>query len=246
MKRLSWVWWVALLLLTLLFMVVRLPASLVSTIIAAQTGNKFTLAGTSGSIWQGAGQPVVDGQALAEQLTWQWRPADLLKASIGYDLKLDTGQAQLNLGPKDISLRNADLTIAASPLFKLAERTRAYGLTGQLRLATTELHWPTKQSEGQLSVDWRGAGSSLAPTMPVLGDYRANLSPAGNAWQIQLSTLSGQLLLNGSGNWQASQGLTAEVTLQASPGSAPALAPFLNQIGDGSPETPRRLQFNLR
>ncbi|PHV12151.1 type II secretion system protein N [Chitinimonas sp. BJB300] len=246
MRRLHWSWWLALSLLTLLFIFVRLPASVFGSIIAAKTGDKFVLAGTSGSIWQGTGQPVVEGQALAEQLTWQWRPKDLLKASLGYDLKLDAGQAQLNIGLGGISLRNADLTVAASPLFKLAERTRAYGLTGQLRLATAEMHWPTPQAESQLSIDWRGAGSSLAPSVPVLGDYRIGLTPSGKAWQLQLSTLNGQLVLNGSGKWQASEGLAADITLQAAPGSGPALVPFLNQVGAGSPEAERRLRFNFR
>lgn len=246
MRRLTWPWWLALVLLIIVFALIRLPASMVGSLISAQSAGKFNLAGAQGSIWQGSAQPVLDGEALAEQLSWQWRPKDLLQARLGYDIRLDAGQAALSLGLGEISLRQFDLALAAAPLFKLSEKTRNYGLSGQLRLSGQEMHLRGGKPEGQLSLDWLGASSSLAPAVRPLGDYRLNALPAGSGWQLQLSTLSGQLQLNGNGNWQAAQGLQAEVALQAAPGAASALAPFLSQVGAGAPEAERRLRFSLR
>lgn len=246
MKRLGWPWWLALCVLTLLFMLVQLPAGVLGSLIAAQTGQKFSLAGASGSIWRGTAQPVLDGQALAGQLSWQWQAGELLHGRLGYALQLDEGRAELGLGLGGLLLRNADLTVAAAPLFRLIERTRPYGLEGQLRLSSSSLRWHGADVEGQLSLDWRGAASSLAPAVRPLGDYRAQLQPAAGGWKLQLSTLGGPLQLNGSGNWQASQGFEADIGLRAEAGSAEALAPFLSQIGGGAPERERRLHFRLR
>ncbi|QDQ26020.1 type II secretion system protein N [Chitinimonas arctica] len=243
MKRLTWPWWVALVLLTLLFLVLRLPASILGMVVAAQTDGKLQLAASQGSLWQGSAQPILQDAALAERLEWAWQPAGLLRGKLGYAIKLDGGQALLSFGLGGLELREADLTFAAGPLLRLDARTRAYGLTGQLRVASPELHWKDGKPVGQLSVDWLGATSTLVPSLNPLGDYRATLVPAGDGWRLQLATLAGVLQLNGGGDWQAKQGLRGEVSLKAAPGAEAQLAPFLGQIGPGGPDAARTIKF---
>ncbi|GAB3258325.1 type II secretion system protein N [Chitinimonas naiadis] len=246
MKRLAWYWWLALALLTLIFLLLRLPASLLGSVLASQTGDKLTLAAAEGSIWQGSAQPVLQGKALAERVSWSWQPAGLLRGKLGYQLKLDDGSAQLALGLRSLELREANFGLAAAPLLQLDQRSRGYGLSGQFHLSTGRFLWQAGKPEGQLLLDWRNAASSLVPGVQPLGDYRATVTPAGERWQVQLSTLNGQLQLNGQGNWDARQGLQAEVGLKAANGAEALLAPFLNQVGAGSPESERKLRFNFK
>lgn len=245
MKRLHWGYWLALGLLTALFLLVRLPAGIVGALVSSQSGGKLTFAAAEGTLWNGSAQPVLDGAALAERLSWSWQPKALLKGQLGYALTLDDGRALLGLGIGGIRLTEADLGLAATPLFLLDERTRNYGLSGQLRLSTAEFRWQGGKGEGQLNLDWRGAASSLAPSISPLGDYRLTLAPAGEAWHVQLATLGGQLQLNGGGELRAGQGLSMEVGLRAAAGAEAALAPFLNQVGPGDPAAERRLRFSL-
>lgn len=246
MRRLGTFWWVALALLTLLFLLLRLPASLLGSVLESQTAGQLKLAAAEGTIWQGSAQPVLQGNALAERLSWRWQPKVLLQGKLGYQLKLDQGGALLNIGLRSLELLDANLGLPAAPLLQLDARSKPYGLAGQLQLSTGRFLWKAGKPEGQLILDWRNAASSLVPAVQPLGDYRATLSPAGEHWQMQLSTLSGPLQLNGQGNWDAKQGLQAEIGLKAANGSEGLLAPFLNQVGAGSPDSERRLRFNFR
>ncbi|MEH6460403.1 type II secretion system protein N [Chitinimonas sp. JJ19] len=246
MKRLSWHWWLLLTLLTTAFLILRLPATVMGSIIAAQTKDKLQLAGAQGSLWHGSAQPLLQGAALGERLDWAWQPKALLKGRLAYQITLDGGQGIVSMGWGGLAVQEANLAVAAAPVFQLDKGVKPYGLSGQLRLASPELRYQAGKPTGTLTLDWLGANSSLAPMVSPLGDYRLTLSPAGEGLRIQLSTLGGRLQLNGGGHWEASQGLAAEVGLQASPGSEAVLSPFLNQVGQGNPGGERMLRFNYR
>jgi len=246
MRRLGTLWWVVLAILILIFLLLRLPASLLGSVLEGQSGGKLQLVAAEGTIWQGSAQPVLQGAALAERLSWNWQPRALLQGKLGYQIKLDQGSALLNVGLRSLELRDANLGLPAAPLLQLDNRSKAYGLAGQLQLSTGRFVWQAGKPEGQLLLDWRNAASSLVPAVQPLGDYRATLSPAGERWQLQLTTLGGPLQLSGQGSWDAKQGLQAEVGLKAANGSEGLLAPFLSQVGAGAPDSERRLRFNFR
>jgi general secretion pathway protein N len=113
--------------------------------------------------------------------------------------------------------------------------------------------WNTLQPRGTLQVATRGvtieliqgrwvfAGraeigltgmSSRVSTLDELGNYQIELQgdPRGQAATVQLSTRSGALQLNGSGQWAASR-LRFSGQASAAPGSEAALNNLLNIIG---------------
>lgn len=232
---------------TLVFLPLRLPATVLGALIASQTQGKVTLAAAEGSFWHGSAQPLVGGEAIAERLNWDIHAAELLRGRLVYDLRLDGGGAELSVGKGGLTLSHADLTVAGAPLFKLDERMRSYALDGQLHLASPSLHWAAgSQPQGALSLDWRGAGSNLTPAMNPLGDYHVDATPAGAGWHLQFSTLGGSLQINGGGDWDATRGLTVDLGLKPSPGTETALGVLLSRIGPGAPDAERRLQFNFR
>jgi general secretion pathway protein N len=231
---------------TLLFLPLRLPAALLGTLLTSQTDGRLSLAATEGTIWHGSAQPLLGGEALAERMAWDIQPAELLHGRLVYQLALDDGSARLSLGAGGTAISNVNLSVPAAPLFKLDERTRGYALTGQLHLVSPSLRWAKGQPDGAMQLDWRGAGSSLAPALNPLGDYQLTATPAGDGWHLQFNTLAGSLQINGAGDWQASRGLNVDVGLKAAPGTEASLTALLSRMGPGAPNAERRLRFNFR
>lgn len=72
---------------------------------------------------------------------------------------------------------------------------------------TLLLRWDTLQMagngfDGEISMDWRAAQSALSPVSP-LGDYRMIARASGGQGDVTLTTLSGPLLLEGTGRIDA-------------------------------------------
>lgn len=246
MKSIRLSTWLLIGLAIVVFLPLRIPASVLGAIVASETKGVVTLAAADGTFWQGSAQPLVDGEAVAERLQWKVKPIELLHGRLEFDLTLDDGSAHLTMGKGGLLLSNADLTVAGGPLFKLSDRTKAYALNGQLHLASPSLHFADGQPAGTLALDWRGAGSGLAPATNPLGDYHIDATPSGQGWHLQFSTLSGALLINGGGDWNANRGLTVDLSLKAAQGAEASLNTLLSQMGPGTAGGERRLQFNFR
>jgi general secretion pathway protein N len=232
--------------ITLVLLPLRLPASLVASILKSESQGHLSLAASDGTIWHGSGQPLLDGQALAEQLRWDIDASKLLRGQLVYKIGLDQGGATLALARSGVNISEANLALAASPLFRLDERIRPYALTGQLRLNSQNMHIAKGAADGAISIEWNSAGTSLAPTMNPIGDYRVSAMPAGDGWQLQFSTLSGSLQINGNGNWQPNSGLNVDLGLKAAQGTEASLGTLLSRIGPSGPDGERRLKFNFR
>lgn len=246
MTSLNWKWWLSLSVLSGIALVLSLPASVLGSVLSMETNGKFKLVASEGTLWNGQGQPTIGDAALGERISWTWQPKALLKGKLAFDLQLDNGHAKLILGLSSAELQDADLTIAATPLFQLDQRGRAYGLSGQLRLASPNFHYQAGKPAGLLTLDWLNAASSLVPAVNPLGTYRTTLTPAKDGWHLQVASLDGALQINGGGDWQDAQGFSMDIGLRANAGAETALAPFLNQIGAGEANAERRLRFNFR
>ena len=84
------------------------------------------------------------------------------------------------------------------------------------------------QLQGAAQLQLLQLSSSLA-TLPALGSYQVDVAGGTNT-QVQLSTLSGALQLQGSGGWQNGRfGFAGQA--QAAPGYEESLANILNVIG---------------
>jgi general secretion pathway protein N len=245
MKHLSLRHYLLLLAFFLVFLILRMPASVFGLIAASASGGQLKLAATAGTLWHGSGQPLLNGAAIGEQLHWDWRARELLHGRLGYKIALDDGTADLAIGLHDIALSQADLNLAADPIFALDERSRSYGLTGQLHLSTSDFRWHGTKAEGTLAIDWLNAGSTLAPSVDPLGNYRLTATAVNDGWKLQVNTQGGRLQLNGTGLWKTEEGLNTDLSLRAEAGSETALAPFLTRLGPGAPTAERRLHLKL-
>jgi len=245
MKRLGKRWYALLALLILIFIGIRLPASLAAAALASKSDGKIKLAAVTGTLWHGQGQLVIGDTAVWQSLQWDWQAGELLHGALGFLIAADGGHAALHLRPTAVEIADMDISAPATPILQLDPRAAGFGLTGRLRLSATQLR-VGKQPSGSLALDWQQAGSQRIPVPSELGNYRANLTPNGDAWKVQLTTLSGPFQLSGEGEWHATTGLAAEIVAKAAPGSEGQLAPLLNQMGPGEPQQERRMRFNFR
>lgn len=234
----------------LLALVLFAPALWLAQGVQAATGGRVQLINTSGTVWQGHADLLFTGgegsrtqTALPQGMGWRIRP-QLLAAvpALGVQLSAPcctTAPLDLQLLPR---WGGAELRVAAGHSRWPAELLAGLGtpwntlrLEGQLALQTNglTLRWDQGRArvQGAMSVEALDVASRLSALRP-LGSYRFDLRAPedGNTAQLDLSTLRGELLLQGSGQWVGGR-LRFTGDAQAAPGSETALANLLNIMG---------------
>ena len=226
-------------LLTLLFGSVFLaglisfaPASLMGSVLERTSGGTLTLAQTKGSLWNGSGVALLRLKARYQTLgSYRWK-LQLLNAS----LQVQAGEAvpmTVRYVPFSgrINIDNLHLALPVSIIEIAAPQLGPYQLQGSLQAGCDHLTLDASGMNGQVTMDWLHAASALSTIRP-LGDYRILVQGRGNVLDMQLSTLSGKLLLSGNGSYDNAAGMRFTGTAQAAPGTAETeLNEMLHHIG---------------
>lgn len=226
------------------------PARWLAQALHSATGGQLQLVNPSGTVWQGQADLLLTGgegsrsaSALPQGLRWRLglRLADGTPA-LGLQLAAPCCTAQ----PLALWLRprwgGADLHVAASSsawpadlLVGLGTPWNTLHLQGQLALQTQglTLRWNQgrAQLQGGLVVDAQDVSSRLARLRP-LGSYRVEMKATadGHTATLNLSTLRGDLQLQGSGQWVGGR-LRFKGEAQAAAGREEALTNLLNIMG---------------
>lgn len=207
------------------------PASLVGHALERASGGRLVLAETQGSLWQGSGIAVLKSgsryQVLGRYhwLLQPWRAA--LQVQSGDDAPMRVRFAPFG---GDIDIDDLHLTLPASILEIASPQLGPYQLQGLFDARANHVSLGTHGMTGQVTVDWKDAASGLSVIRP-LGAYRIVLQGSGPAVDAQLSTLSGKLVLNAKGRYDAANGLQLGGTAQAAPEAAAELGEMLHHIG---------------
>jgi general secretion pathway protein N len=213
------------------------------------TDGRVRITESSGTIWNGRGRLVfadpqaeqdsktslpnlTSGVALPPGLSWRIAAWPLLLGRLQSEVRIEGVAAPVQIAGRLGSLR---------------------GSGGSLELPTVTLDrlgspWNTVQPRGKLSVRWdpfvvergsfsgnaemelSGVSSALSPVKP-LGHYKIQVIGQGNQANIQMSTVSGPLMLEGSGQWTGRTGLRFLATAQSSAEENIRLQPLLGLIG---------------
>lgn len=245
--RAAWAGAVTGLLLALLLFA---PALWLAQGVQAATGGRVLLVNTSGTVWRGQGDLLLTGgegsrtrTALPQGVGWRLQPR-LLSAVPALGLQLSAPCCTPT--PLDLQLLprwgGAELRMAAGNSRWPADLLTGLGtpwntlrLEGQLALQTDglTLRWDEGRArlQGTLAVEALDMASRLSTLRP-LGSYRFALraSDDGHTAGLDLSTLRGELQLQGSGQWVGGR-LRFTGEGQAAPGSEPALDNLLNIMG---------------
>jgi general secretion pathway protein N len=225
-----------------LFFSTALPAWLIPWALKKAQFNQLVINNPEGSFWNGKASghaeiPLPSAPAyklILDQINWSWKPARLFAGELAWDVLLQNNSAKFNgavgLGFGGVSLRAAQVEAPAQMITDIYPAAALLKPEGKLQLATDSFSFSKNNFSGKALLDWRSAQVAMSPVKP-LGDYRALLNATGNAGDLQLTTVSGALKLNGKGNWTLKDGVRFSGTAQADPALAANIDPLLQLMG---------------
>ncbi len=206
-----WLWLAAALIVMLLTALMSLPAVWLVPLVERQTGGRVSLGDPDGSVWQGSAFVGAAGSSdeplvplLPGRFQWTLSPLALLgrvdatlrnDSALSRPLAIGGSWSRWELGPGSLNLPAERLAALGAPL----NTVRPSGLM--------TLSWPAltvtrdgngTKIEGRMQLDMTQIASALSPVKP-LGAYRMHVDWQGNTARIDLKSLSGPLLLEGSG-----------------------------------------------
>lgn len=223
------------------------PAAWLGTALSLISQGRVVLNEPSGTVWNGSGQLVLSGGAgsrdattLPGRIHWRLKPTPTLKFRILIDTDCCTVQnINVLLIPRisgfSAEVQPSQSTWPATLLTGLGAPFNTIDLQATLKLNTQvlTLEWLNKQLklEGKAALDVIDASTRLSTLRPV-GSYRLNFqgSQGAAAPSVNLETLSGSLLLSGSGQLTGNRWrFNGEAS--AAPGFEAALSNFLDILG---------------
>lgn len=245
-RRWAWLGAVTGLLVALL---VFAPARWLAVALSQVSGDKLQLVNTRGTAWNGQGDLLFSGgegsrgqTALPQGIRWTLRPAwaqgPALRARLSSPCCTDqplTLSMRAGLGDADIRFDAFSSRWPAAMLVGLGTPWNTLRLDGQLLLQspgfTVAWHSGRPQLNGQIVIEAHDLATRISTLRP-LGSYRVDITAnaKGDEAQLALTTLSGGLQLQGSGQWVGGR-LRFRGDAGASPGNETALANLLSIIG---------------
>ena len=231
----------------LLAAVLFAPAAWLGKALTLGSQGRIVLNEPSGTVWRGSGQLVFSGGAgsrdattLPGRIHWRVIPTPTLKLKVLIDADCCTTQnVNLLVVPRfsgiSAIVEPSQSTWPASLLTGLGAPFNTLKLEASLKLSTEvlALEWLNQQLklEGKAALDVIDASTQLSTLRPV-GSYRLNFqgSQGAVAPSLKLETLSGSLLLSGTGQLTGNRWrFNGEAS--AAPGFEAALSNFLDILG---------------
>lgn len=230
--KVAWILGAAAFVISLIY---QTPASLLSQMVAYQSGQRFLLTQTQGTVWRGNTHVAIATSSTQEAigtLKWQIILSHLLKGELNIELTWNQSPpALLKLTPKQISVSQLATELPASAITAFIPSLNAAELGGQLHVNSEHFSVSKEALQGTLTVVWGQVSSPLSPINP-LGQYQLLLSGAGQTLTIQLLTQNGALQLAGSGDWSTQSGLNFRGTASTPDANKETLSPLLHIIGN--------------
>lgn len=242
--------WLAAIVGLLLALLMYAPARWLAQALTSASRGQVQLVNPRGTIWTGRADLLLTGgegsrseTALPQGIHWQLAPRLVsgvpalgirltapccTPEPLGFTLTPRWGGAELQIDPFN-SRWPAELLVG------LGTPWNTLRIEGQLALQSQglTLRWDQGRAniKGGLNIDSLDTASRLSTLRP-LGSYRMELraSPDGHTATLNLSTLRGDLQLQGSGQWVGGR-LRFQGQAQAAPGSEVALTNLLNIMG---------------
>lgn len=235
----------------LITLIVQAPAALLGSWVRQGSTGVVDLTNPSGTIWSGSATPVLtlnQGAAFPlERMDWNISFRNIFSDGILLQLRDSAvpqqAPAKIYFGIRQLALQNVAIKLPAATLGALNPLLQGMGFQGWVKLSTN--HLVLRRSGeviGKASADWQMAGSALSPINPF-GNYHFDLSGAGNKINISLSTVSGDLHLDGQGMWQATGKLSFQARASAVGAGKVVFSEMLHHLGPES--EPGVFLFNL-
>lgn len=226
-----------------LAVIAHAPATLVDAGLQRISHGKLRLAEAQGTLWSGSGQIEMRDSGgrsgVAKSFAWHVLPESLLRGHLVCKVELEQTAKpfMVTISLYKIELANADISLPATVLGLGVPKLAPLGLTGDVLLHIASLSIERKRMQGNATLQWRDAGSALAPISP-LGDYELNLDGDGATAHALLRTMQGPLQLDGKGSWVSGDNPDFIAIARVLPQHQQQISPLLRMIavdrGDGS------------
>lgn len=226
-----------------LALIVTAPAMLADAGLQRASNGRLRLAETRGTLWSGVGQlDVLDinGKISYENpLEWRLQSGTLFRAPLVYEIRFGHGSRPFSLMMywSRMEFSNVDVNLPAAAFSQALPRLGPLELSGNVNVKTRSLVLRSGTMQGSTTLEWREAGSALAPVSP-LGNYELRFEGAGSETRATLNTLQGPLQISGRGAWANGHAPVFLATAHVPPELRQQLAPFLRLItverSDGS------------
>lgn len=189
---------------------VRAPATLVDQVVAGATDGHLRVLQAEGSIWNGRGvfaSLSADGRSAQPWLSGEWRAGleHLLTGRLGWRLA-ENGRdvLRIELHPGGIDIVEVAFDAPLKPLLDSVPHPVARaGWRGAVRLTSPgwACDWQ-RACTGTARFTWIDAGVELVPGRRF-GDYELSATARGDNGTLEVRTLSGDLMVDGEGGWDA-------------------------------------------
>ncbi len=218
-------------------LLVTAPASLLGAWINSSTHGALVLSNPEGTIWRGSAVPVFQpphGDPVAlEKINWKVSLLSLFRGKIGLAMSQGTQPSEpmeMEAGLQGVELRHLSLEIPAGLLEEIHPLLQALRPQGKLQITGEHLTFSGLSMQGTASAKWLGASAAFSSVNPF-GSYQISLNGTGAHVAVELTTVSGPLMLSGKGEWSAASGLTLEAHANTNTENREALAELLHHLG---------------
>lgn len=225
---------------------VLFPAAWIAPRFAAATGGRVSLIDPQGSLWRGsarlmlsAGSDAEGATVMPHRLEWTTRAWPLLSGHLRMvmrEARPDALPILLDARRDGTTLSPGGLAMPAGVLTGLGAPFNTLDFQGDMRLDWTEWRLIGDRAYGGLILGLRDLSSRVSLLRP-LGTYRATFTAAGRDGTLVVETVSGPLIVNGTGQFRDGR-MTFSGTVGSTEAARPNLAGLLNimgrPLGDGT------------
>jgi general secretion pathway protein N len=216
-------------------LLVTAPATLLDARVRRAADGHLRLVEARGTLWSGnallEARDATGFGGFVIPLTWRLSARSLQRAGLVYELELATSpsRSELTLSPSQIELANVDITVPAQMLGTAVPKLGVLKLGGELRLQCARLNVGPGRFSGDITMQWRDAGSALTAVSP-LGEYELRVLGSGPSVQVTLRTLKGPVQLDGRGAWALGTQPALTATVQIPEADRAQLVPLMQLI----------------
>jgi general secretion pathway protein N len=236
----------------LVSMALTTPATFIGARASHAAGGQLRVSDAQGNLWSGNLRAMVDapgGPFALDRVTWRLLPGELVRGRIGFDVTVDSREAQGNVqllrGFTGWEARAGRARIDARALPVFYPIVAAWRPEGAVNVSADGVRWSDREMEGNVSVEWRDASVALSDVKP-LGTYRLAAQGAGESVKLALSTIAGALQMSGKGEVKLPQDATFSGEARGEGPSAAALNPLLDLMGPRRADGARAIEVRLR
>ncbi len=218
------------------FLLANVPAAWVGFALERSSRGALALGDPAGTLWKGSGLLALrSGGAFRgiADLEWSCNPLSVLTGRLSVALSGVAPEtrlrASLSLGAGSVRFQKVEAEAPAALLEPALSAAAFAKPDGRLRMLADSVEIGAAGVVGAATVEWVEAGLS---GLQRLGDYRLQITGAGERAAVKLATLRGDLRLTGEGEWRAAQPRIVQLRgIAAAAAERKDLEPLLQALG---------------